>query len=314
MCKLSLGWIRQVKGPFKGMKSTANPFAGRSVLALTLSGRRISVAFPDTVLEEHSDSLREKTAKLGQIARTCSVFGVDTIQVFRDPRGRGESALIKRILEYLETPQYLRRRLFALDESLKFAGLLPPLRIPSHKPKIRLEKLRVGDFREGVVLADGQMVDIGFEELLSLKQKTGGNKRVTTRVTSLAPLEGVPADRSQTGEYWGYTVEVRGADEILSDSRFGLKIATSRYGAPLSSSIGQLREAIHASRGMMVIFGSPSRGLLEMIRNLRQRVPFVVNLYPEQYTATVRTEEAMSSGLYLLELLDAIKYESLKAD
>jgi hypothetical protein len=296
------------------MKPTANPFAGRSVRALTLSGRKISVAFPDTILEEHSDSLREKTAKLGQIARTCSVFGVDTVQIFRDPRGRGESALIKRILEYLETPQYLRRRLFALDESLKFAGLLPPLRIPSHKPKIRLEKLRVGDFREGVVLADGQRVDIGFEELLTLRQKVGAGKRVTTRVTSVAPLEGVPADRSQTGEYWGYTVEVKGVDEILSDSRFSVKVATSRYGAPLSSSIDQLREAIHASRSVMVIFGSPSRGLLDIIKNLRQRVPFLVNLYPEQHTVTVRTEEAMSSGLYLLEIIDTMKYESLKAD
>src|SRR5271170_3150346 len=104
------------------MKTTANQFAGRGVPELTSTVRRVSVAFPDTVLEEHSDSLRDKTAKLGQIARICSVFGVETVQVFRDPRGRGESALIKLILEYLETPQYLRRRLFALDESLKFAG------------------------------------------------------------------------------------------------------------------------------------------------------------------------------------------------
>ena len=53
---------------------------------------------------------------------------------------------------------------------------------------------------------------------------------------------------------------------------------------------------------------------MDMIKNLRQRVPFVVNLYPEQHTVTVRTEEAMSSGLYLLEVVDAMKYESLKAD
>jgi methyltransferase len=272
------------------------------------------VAFPDTVLEEHSDSLREKTAKLGQIARICSVFGVETVQVFRDPRGRGESALIKRILEYLETPQYLRRRLFALDESLKFAGLLPPLRIPSHKPKIRIENLRVGDFREGVVLADGQMVDVGFEKLLTLRQKAGSNRRVTVRLTSVNPLEGVPSERSQTGEYWGYTVEVKGVEEVLSDSRYGIKIATSRYGAPLAGSFGQLREAVQSSRGVILIFGSPSRGLMDMVKNLRQRVPLVLNLYPEQFTVTVRTEEAMSSALYLLQVVGAIKYESLKAD
>src|SRR5580700_169795 len=120
---------------------------------MTLAGKKLSIAFPDTVLEEH-DSLREKTVKLGQIARACSVFGVDDVLVFRDPRG-GESGLIRRVLEYLETPQYLRKRLFPLDESLRYAGLLPPLRIPSHKPKVPVESLRPGDFREGVVLEDG---------------------------------------------------------------------------------------------------------------------------------------------------------------
>ena len=68
--------------------------------SLPRARRALSVAFPDTILEERHDSLREKTIKLGQIARTCSIFGVDTIQVFPDQRGGGESALIKSILEY----------------------------------------------------------------------------------------------------------------------------------------------------------------------------------------------------------------------
>ena len=281
---------------------------------MTLAGKRISVAIPDTVLEEHSDSLREKTTKLGQIARTCSVFGVDSIQVFRDPRGRGESALIKKILQYLETPQYLRRRLFALDDSLKFAGLLPPIRTPSHKAKTSLDMVRAGDFREGVVLADGQSVDVGLEEMLRLRQPSGANKRVTIRVTSSNPLEGAIVDRSQVDEYWGYTVEVRGSEEILSDQRLGLKIATSKLGLPLSSSLEPLQGAVLQSRSVLMIFGSPSRGLYDMVKNLNQKVPFVVNLFPEQHTATVRTEEALSSGLYLLEIIATMKYESLKAD
>src|SRR5712692_694120 len=121
------------------MKTAANRFAEGRERPLTISGRRVCVAIPDTVLEEH-DSLRDKTVKLGQIARACSVFGVETVQVFLDPGGRGESGLIRRVLEYLETPQYLRRKLFPLDESLKFAGLLPPMRIPSHKSWVDVEK------------------------------------------------------------------------------------------------------------------------------------------------------------------------------
>src|SRR5438477_9900596 len=121
---------------------------------MTLGELNITVALPDTVLEEH-DSLREKTVKLGQIARACSIYGVDSVLIFRDHLGRSEAPLIQRILEYLETPQYLRKRLYQLDESLKFAGLLPPLRIPSHKPRIPVRKLRPGELREGFVLPDG---------------------------------------------------------------------------------------------------------------------------------------------------------------
>ena len=77
----------------------------------------------------------------------------------------------------------------------------------------------------------------------------------------------------------------------------------------------QLQEEFGSSKGVMALFGSPSRGLFDMIKNLRQRVRFVVNLYPEQKAVTVRTEEAMGSALYLLRDTErSEKYESLKAD
>lgn len=270
---------------------------------MTLAGRNLAIAFPDTVLEEH-DSLREKTVKLGQLARAASIFGVDVVQVFRDPRGGGEAALIGRVLRYLETPQYLRRRLFPLDDSLKYAGLLPPLRIPSHKPRVAVEALRPGEFREGVVLEDRTSVDVGLERPLALETRAAAPGRATVRVTSTSPLRGVQADRSQTGEYWGYVVEERSADQILSDPRFELRVATSRLGDPLASTIGELGRRLGAARGVEVLFGSPSRGLFETLgKDLRRRVAFVVNLYPEQHVATVRTEEAVPAALYLLEVL-----------
>lgn len=268
----------------------------------------LAVAIPDTVLEEH-DSLRDKTMKIGQIARTCSVFGVDLIQVFRDPRGRGESHLIRHVLEYLETPQYLRRRLFPLEDSLRFAGLLPPLRIPSHKPKVPIGRIKTGELREGVVLSDGRSVDVGLDVNVSLRQNIGGNRRVTVRITSVSPLMGVVVDRSETGtEYWGYKVEdVASLDQVVGDRRFGLKVATSRMGEPLSTSLQPLLDDFLKARSVLMVFGSPSRGLFEMTKNLEQKVKFVVNLYPQQSTVTVRTEEALASGLYLLELLSVLR-------
>jgi predicted SPOUT superfamily RNA methylase MTH1 len=268
----------------------------------TIAGKRLSVAFPDTVLEEH-DTLREKTVKLGQIARACAVFGVDVVEVFRDPRGGGESRLIRKVLEYLETPQYLRRRLFPLEESLRYAGLLPPLRIPSHTPKVPVESLRPGEYREGVVGEDGRTVDVGLDSTLALDRPLKGPARVTVKLTSVKPLQGVQVDRSAVGAYWGYSVEEASVAQVLSDQRFPIRLATSRMGEPLRASLAELGKMAGDSRGVLLVFGSPSRGLFEMVPDLRKRVDLVLNLYPEQNVATVRTEEAISSALYLLEVL-----------
>jgi len=272
---------------------------------MTLAGKRICVSIPDTVLEEQ-ESLREKTAKLGQVARYCALFGVDTIRVFHDPRGRGESSFIKRVLEFLETPQYLRRRLFPLSEDLRFAGLLPPLRIPSHKARVPLGRLQAGEFREGVVLADGFSVDAGLDVSVTLRKKETPQKRVTLMIsaTSNSRVEGTPMDRRDVTTYWGYTVEVSGTGSLLADPAFPLKVATSRHGDPVARVARGLRKDLQGSGAVMLLFGSPSRGLFETVgKDLRSKVSYVVNLFPEQNVVTARSEEAIVSALYLVGLL-----------
>jgi predicted SPOUT superfamily RNA methylase MTH1 len=272
---------------------------------MTLAGKRICVAVPDTVLEEQ-DSVREKTAKLGQIARYCSIFGVDAIRVFHDPRGRGESNFIKKVLEYLETPQYLRRRLFPLSEDLRYAGLLPPLRIPSHKAKVPLGRLQAGEFREGVVLADGFSVDAGLDSPVTLRKKETPQRRITLKITSASPsgAEGTPVDRRDVTTYWGYSVDVSGTGALLADPAFPLKVATSRHGDDVARVARSLRIDLQGSRGVMLLFGSPSRGLFETIgKDLRGRVNHVVNLFPGQNVVTARSEEAILSALYLVGFL-----------
>ena len=262
----------------------------------------LAVAIPDTVLEER-DSLRDKTVKLGLIARACSIYGVDLIEVFNEDKIRGESMLIMKVLEYLETPQYLRRRIYPLEESFKFAGLLPPLRIPSHKPRIPLEELEVGEFREGVTNGDGT-VDIGLEKNPKLRERMGADKRVTVRITNKGPFEAELARREQVNEYWGYTLEGKGLEEVLSDRRFDLKIATSRLGNPLKSELPRLKESIRSAGGIKLIFGSPSRGLFDMAGpSLPKRVGHVLNLFADQHVETVRTEEAIFAGLNLVNTL-----------
>jgi len=272
---------------------------------MTLAGKKLCVSIPDTILEEQ-ESLREKTAKLGQVARYCALFGVDSIRVFHDPRGRGESSFIKRVLEFLETPQYLRRRLFPLTEELRFAGLLPPIRIPSHKAKVPLGRIKAGEFREGVVLADGFSVDAGLDVPVVLRRKETPQKRVTLRISaaSTSRVEGAPVDRREVATYWGYSVEVSGTGSLLADPAYPLKVATSRYGDPVPRVARALRKDLLGSGGVMLIFGSPSRGLFETIgKDLRNKVSYVVNLFPEQNVVTARSEEAIASSLYLVGLL-----------
>ena len=273
---------------------------------MVLLGKRITVSLPDTVLED-KESLREKTAKLGLIARACAIFGVDLVEVFRDPKGRGEERTIRKVLEYLETPQYLRKRLFPLDEELRYAGMLPPLRIPSHKAKIPSDRLSLGEAREGVVNSDGT-VDIGLDVAPKLSQRFPSERRVTVKITSLKPpiAELVPKDRA--GAYWGYAVETKTAEEVLSDPRHGLKIATSRLGAPVADELPGLRSSLSQAAGVKLIFGSPSRGLFDIVgQDLSRRVDYVVNFFPEQNVETVRTEEAVLVTLGVVSLLTAEK-------
>jgi methyltransferase len=273
---------------------------------MTLLGRKVAVSIPDTVLEE-KDSLREKTAKLGVIARACAIYGVDLVEVFRDPGGRGEGGLIQMVLEYLETPQYLRRRLYPLDESLKFAGALPPLRIPSHKPKVPASDLAVGEPREGVYNGDGT-VDIGLDVAPKIDTKARRGTRMTVKVTSLAPPRAVQIPRESVGTYWGYVVEQKQSGGVLKDGRFAVTLATSRFGTPFGESLGELRRVLTAPGGVKLVFGSPARGLFEIFgKELASNVTAVVNLFPSQQVETVRTEEAVFAGLGLLSLVSSEK-------
>jgi len=72
---------------------------------------RICVAIPDSSLSDEM-GLREKTIKIGKFARAFSIFGVEKIVIYKDPtekKQRSDMLLIKLILEFLNTPPYLRK-------------------------------------------------------------------------------------------------------------------------------------------------------------------------------------------------------------
>ena len=254
--------------------------------------------------------LREKTSKIGLVGRAASIFRVEEIVVFRDNPVMIQNAdlnLITTLLSYMETPQYLRKRLFKLEPQLQYAGILPPLRTPHHPLTKTAKDLKIGDYREGLAISktrNGALVDIGFEEpaLLAGRQFTVG-KRLTVRVTRVdEPLEVAIANPKNIREYWGYTVSTANSlRHLVDDRRWDLRIATSKRGDPLTQVAGKLAEKWKKAASILVVFGAPTRGLIDIARDegikLDEFVDFVVNTVPNQGTETVRTEEALFSSL-----------------
>ena len=281
---------------------------------------RLCVAIPASVVSD-TPHLREKTSKIGLIGRAAAIFRVDEIVIFPDaPNGcqKTEMDLVSTLLSYLETPQYLRKRLFKLNPDLQYAGILPPLRTPHHPLKRRMKDLRVGEFREAVTLSGTEkqtLVDIGVEQPASIRGKDlAVGKRVTVKVIKVGKLVEVElANRDEAPSYWGYavTVEERPFGSFLKKRDFDLTVATSRYGSPFADVAGEVVEKWKAANTVLVAFGAPSQGLGDIVgregRMLSDLVDLVVNTVPMQGTETVRTEEALIASLAIFNIILALK-------
>ncbi len=255
----------------------------------------LSIAIPSSFLEDSAD-WKIKTYKVGLIGRALAVFRVSKVYIYLDTEVE-ESHLISGILEYMEMPQYLRKRLIPIKESLKYVGVLPPLRTPHHPVKKRIRDLRVGEIREGYakVGPDGRVrVDIGVESPALLKGETGEG-RVTVRVCSKTPLEVEPAEPPR---YWGYKVE----RVSISDLEKKNLIISSRK-CPVVD-LRELSEYLRGKDEVCIVFGSPKRGVFEIAKKAGVELRGICgNFIPEQGTETVRTEEAVYSALSIINLV-----------
>ena len=281
---------------------------------------RVSLAIPASVVSD-TPHLREKTSKIGLIGRAAAIFRVDEIVVFPDAPSssqKTEADLVSTLLSYLETPQYLRKRLFKLNPHLQYAGILPPLRTPHHPLNRRAKELKIGEFREAVTLSRTEkqtFVDIGVEQPALIRGKDlAVGKRVTVRVVKVGKVVEVElANRDEAPSYWGYTVTVesRQFGSFVEDRGFDLTVATSRYGSPLADVIGEVVERWKAANTVLLAFGAPSQGLGDIVkrqgRRLSELVDFVVNTVPMQGTETVRTEEALVASLAIFSAVLELK-------
>lgn len=277
--------------------------------------KRISIAIPASVVSD-VPHLREKTSKAGLIGRAAAIFRVNEIIVYPDnPRVNQSNNmnLIATLLAYMDTPQYLRKRLFKLKPELRYAGILPPLRTPHHPLNRKMKNLKVGEHREGVVLSKkktGVLVDIGVEKPAFIpKVKVPIGRRVTVRITKIDEhVEAELSRRDKTSEYWGYTVTTErfSFGKIVKTGDFDLTVAASKHGVPLVNVEEKMAERWKKASTILVAFGAPTQGLHEITEqeslNLEEIVDFVINTVPMQGTETVRTEEALIASLAILNM------------
>ena len=277
-----------------------------------IGGSETTILIPSSTTMESAD-MRIRTLKVGTIARAAAVFRVDRIVIYRD-REFDDSRFISRVLQYAETPQYLRKRLFPRERMLRYVGILPPLRTAHHPTSSKVSTLKVGEFRVGLVVDEvgsdnGAWVDIGVECPLPLKtaSRYEVGQRLNVRVFSLKPLAAEPVDRSEIPHYWGYETEViPNLDEhVRSSDR--LVVATSRQGTTATPDL--LRQTVRQGRkrGLEVVFGSPARGVDAFLSSETMEGCCVINTIPHQGTETVRLEEAIVATLSQVNLMRSLE-------
>ncbi|WP_276279478.1 RNA methyltransferase [Halorussus caseinilyticus] len=288
-----------------------------------------SVLVPSSLVREAEDK-REATRKIGYVARAATVFRADRIGVFPDPDGerRWGGGFVSTVLEYAATPPYLRKEVFGKRDELEYAGVLPPLRAPSLTGS---ESEGSGSLRQGIVTEVGPegrvRVNCGLQHPISLvvppEMEVGEGKRVTVRISSRSPVRAKLVDEPLSG----LSVTRTDLPAALDRDDAGVRIATSRHGVELTTR--RLTELVGRTErdGMTVAFGSPGRGLPEMLdlpidsladtwpvgedeadaesgveSGAPGRFDLWLNAVPNQGSEVVRTEEAMFAALGCLNL------------
>jgi len=275
------------------------------------SSPNLWVAIPDSALSDEQTK-RDKSVKVSQFARACSIFRVRRIYIYHDPltpTEKDDPVLLRTILRYLDTPQYLRKALYPRMNQLEFAGILHPIKAPHHVPAQDIKTVKVGEIRMGVIAkVKGTLyVEVGLGSLVSFDGAGFEGKKVNVKFTSSYPhLRAAEASEQDIHEYWGYEVkEVPSVVKLLSSVEGNtVTIITSRKGSFFKNNEVKLAERIRGAQNVLVIFGAPRHGVHEILAkegvSSNARPDFSINMFPHQATETVRLEEAVLGSLAIL--------------
>jgi len=286
------------------------------------------IAFPDSSISDQQ-AKRDKSIKIAQFARAFSIFRVKRVYIYHDRTSdinKSDARILKTILGYLDTPQYLRRRLYPITPDLEFAGILHPIKAPHHKKFEDIKSIKPGDTRVGVAIKyKGVMhVDVGLGTMIPYENisATEEGKKVIVKFISRHPklrVTNASADDVNNG-YWGYEVlqvpSLHGLLKEIKSKKNAEIMITSRDGSPFKEVEYDLLRSLNLVRNLLVVFGAPKRAVEQILSAEGQSIEhykFTVNMFPFQGTDTVRLEEAIFGSLAILNnnlLLDIDKTES----
>ncbi len=268
----------------------------------------ISIAIPYNVTEEATTE-EEAVRKIGYIGRAAAMFRVKNILIytFKGSEPLRKAAFIKKNLEYLVTPPYLRKDLFGIDPDLRLAGLLQPLTLPVFGH--RKSSPRIRDVRIGLVIRwEGyySIVKVGEDTYVKVP------KPYPIKSMVLVSIDSMINDRFYRGHvvkdskvYTGYGVSLIELRDLIKLRNL---ILTGKEGSSVINEVSKLRAL--KDEDVVVVFGSPRMGVDDILRSEGLgdllKSSLFINFVPNQGLVTIRTEEAIIAVLSILNIIDAI--------
>jgi predicted SPOUT superfamily RNA methylase MTH1 len=128
---------------------------------------------------------------------------------------------------------------------------------------------------------------------------------VNVKFTSSYPnLKAIQATEQDILDYWGYEVkEVPSISKLLASIEKTAILITSRKGRYFKNIEAGLNEDTKNVQNILVAFGAPKHGLHAILDKEGASIrpyEYVVNMFPNQGTETVRLEEAVLGTLAIL--------------
>lgn len=264
----------------------------------------LSIFIPNSFLSESKD-LKIRTYKVGILGRALAIFQADNVVIYNDDHVKNEDGemdgeFIAEILNYMNTPQYLRKQAFPIRPELKHVGILPPLRTPHHPVNSQPD---VGDYRQGFTVKrnkKGTYVDIGMDKLAFCKEQLSVKRIFDFKITKIAKKEVIVTPDKPDDVYWGYNVisSTKSLKNSLKLIKPNLVVETTRYGDYINSIFDELKPKLDESKCIAILFGGPYSSIQEDVSNPNWDL-FKINTLPGQGTETVRSEEAVVATLSL---------------